>query len=1556
MTIAPQRDQPGRSPQGPAGPSSGLLVPGNINLNKRPIVHNADGSYSTVRSITITDGGKAILIPTVVGKKVVSNEQAIRHYQNTGQHLGIFDSESDADAYAETLHDAQAKEYGARAGMPTGPPQPALQAVGFNGSIHDFNQRLEAVAQAHTAATGTRPSPGLALDVARSPVPAHAFGPLFAATPLTATQARAQTALATANPNDEIIAGIKQAIQDGKLATYMKDNGDQIKSLASDPAFAKKVQPLIAQGIRQGYENGDFDTESVPLGGLAHLITLGASQVANALVHSPGAVYKLGGTIAKGDIGVVTGNDQKVTEANNELAQAVQSSVASTKEDFKDPTARPGFLLLDLLGLAAPATRLAAGGRALAAGEGLTGAELAITKKAGGTVAIGREGAQENALLSQNPFVAAAQRYRLERKQAQLNLTTENGAKVPSGLASILQPAAAKDFLDEHFSFEAKIGREADARRKVEHIVNMTVARELDHATGGAIAQSRALARMPSKVRRGLTRGEQKAIQTLSFGVTPDEQIAFHERMIDAGIGDAKAHKRQIADLTLAKKVLADPNPRGRFKTAVDLTQQVVDEMERTKVDQLGLSPVTRVTRPAKPAGTMEAEAGAQTYPATGEVEPFYTKLEPRGKQKRPSSDAPGFYASKPGPFGLPFPTTPPELTHEFTGKAIQAGDFRIDATNLTSEAYGRTVRAATVLNEHNRLWTSATETPKSKWDIPIRDSKKIPDKLRSILGNMDEGVITDKESALLPADMQDLINELYPPLERAQREPIDGVKWVDGRTIGAANEIPSRPGAFVKATEMINEPIRATILFLRPAYALNALGNAGMLLFHQGLAAVPSMARAIGASSELGDETVRSIDALMGQGRSKSYTTAITPKLSHGLAQAWNTVTDQAFRRSSFLYEAKEVGYSTPEELRELVKTGGKDLVEIKRRANKAMVEFDNLTPFEKNTLRHVIFVYPWVSRSVVWSLKMIMDHPLKSAALANLGQQQLDDPVFAQAPDWFKRTGYFPVGWTSDGKPKVVNPSSVNSFSTLGELTSVLGAGFGGTKYASFQDLLGPLPSFAVHGITGKDEYGNDYPDGDWIGAAKEVLGTLPQISAYGRASATKDATKSVDVSKRSSIVAGFNSALKRSVFTPGWLDGYGGLIAGGLSPRGTDLPALAARYWQDATPAERHAHELTLLNSALTIQGGLLKEPVPAAVSKGVKVGSDVDFAYKQFATANGRTPTAKERAGILIDSLEQKGLLPDGQAEKYKQELSPLIAESDIQQLRSQAFDKYGGGDALKQWDSDVRLVASFKREVFNQKTAELYKQGLAKAPTTRVSQEDLYAYGRKYLTFTRKVLGIRDQIKTGDATTADLRAFEDANDKPVGGLPSFVRTAWSYLPADQQKQAIASNAVTAWSSLSSFEKELLGHPADAKVTAGWAKLDDIVAEQRAALARKGESFPSGYRRVLAQYVQKYYDAPGLVKDFDFARQPLYARFQTFKPIQKSPNADKWHQILGAAQTYSKYLKVDGYDKSQVRQMWRDYVANTVQPWIDDDKGFAAEVKSYGKNVMERLIGG
>jgi len=95
-----------------AGKVPGLLSPGNIDLAKRPVVKNADGSISTVRSMSFNEDGREILVPTVSPDgRIMSEDEAIDLYHKTGQNLGMFDTPDNATAYAQTLHNQQAQMY-----------------------------------------------------------------------------------------------------------------------------------------------------------------------------------------------------------------------------------------------------------------------------------------------------------------------------------------------------------------------------------------------------------------------------------------------------------------------------------------------------------------------------------------------------------------------------------------------------------------------------------------------------------------------------------------------------------------------------------------------------------------------------------------------------------------------------------------------------------------------------------------------------------------------------------------------------------------------------------------------------------------------------------------------------------------------------------------------------------------------------------------------------------------------------------------------------------------------------------------------------------------------------------------------------------------------------------------------------------------------------------------------------------------------------------------------------------------------------------------------------
>lgn len=102
------------SPTSIVGTHAGMVTPGNIDLTNRPDTTNPDGSHSSVRSMSFSDGGPEILVPTIADNgRQMTDDEAIDQYRKTGQHLGQFDTPENATAYADKLHRQQAGELNA---------------------------------------------------------------------------------------------------------------------------------------------------------------------------------------------------------------------------------------------------------------------------------------------------------------------------------------------------------------------------------------------------------------------------------------------------------------------------------------------------------------------------------------------------------------------------------------------------------------------------------------------------------------------------------------------------------------------------------------------------------------------------------------------------------------------------------------------------------------------------------------------------------------------------------------------------------------------------------------------------------------------------------------------------------------------------------------------------------------------------------------------------------------------------------------------------------------------------------------------------------------------------------------------------------------------------------------------------------------------------------------------------------------------------------------------------------------------------------------------------
>lgn len=1575
---------------------------GNIDLEKLPVVWNKDGTYSTVRSITIEEMGKQVLIPTVINGKVVSNEAAIRHYHKTGKHLGVFESPQAAERAAEQIHIEQAAMH------PDEEFLSGLRVSGTEGKLHEF------IAENEDRFNEVMRDPKLRAKA-------------------TNAYLKAQTAQTLSIlPDPELVAQrgeeFARAVPHGALRTW------QIATLAVFQLEAGLTAGPVVLGIQQG-------TAAYQSARQKSLRPL-ASAEKDIAVTVAKQTYNDWKAIVTGDTEYLAANPGNVgLSAFGTLAFGA-GGVARFMAGLRAESFATGFLYpLRESGTKTMRRTSAEGGEMTA--ERLR-FENPLVRVADDLLQDKRE---KRANLGKEPLGAAG--LRRAGWDWGADLISKHFSYQAKMSRELLAQRAVDFMIDTYLANELeKIAgpsiQAAEAFSKVPRKVRK----------GLEAGEMKAL--------HVLTMGGdwKEALLTMRGA-----HEFWRDAAVEAELPEiADAHGGQIGLLKLAQDVLGKWDVRSAaggketlFDKVVPVFFETLDEAERVKIDELGLAPETAEARRAmeyeiyksreelpdrkataqliknlesQVEGTPAAKRFADLQDGLGAVEAdlmvarqahrptrelvarkkdlqdklaemtqgsFGQKLNQleglratlataerriRNAERRPGArrapNVPAYHSSgwqqftesgdnfmrRGGRFGEGPPSLPSELTHSYTGRAIISGSIRVDMPTLAANDLVRAVHAVARMEDYDLKVKMAVKKrptgPEQVFFFPIRTGPEVDKTFRGLLAKTGTPDLTEQELAgFSKTEIEQMNSILYPGVEEALKGEIKDLKWYDIRDFPAYKTPPdARTGwrkGFGKAYTYVGRPK----IYMAPRYMLNTVSNK----FMNALAEEPWMGpktytAAMHGKEIYGERVMHAISKGMGESRSHALAPLEdTGRLEHRMIQLtdiWHLITDRDDRNAAFFHYAWKKGFTSKDDINRLLfdKENRKAVREIFRRGNKSVVELNNLTWNEQHYLRHFIFVYPWRSRQFVWVLRTLAEHPSKLAILNAIGQDSqnelLDEakPWMKNALEHYRRIGYMITGWDENGNPKVSSIGTLNTLSAVSDLMNF-----------DASTSLGPGLEFAVKGLSSQDELGNRYAGNEpeqWFRAALDVVMGLPQVLAYQRGRKKQKDLPPIDWGDRATITHRLNAAADRIALSPGWLGGLGALISGALTPRTADQYKLWSRWYKGLEPEERHDYEMTLIRFVLGRQAKLMKREVPLEVKQAVELIGKVAWEEKLFEQEHGvSTLPALEKDYALVRVLAQEGLLSKQESDrqmKLAQGRGPDPKDHD--RYRSNLIDRLGHGAALREWDIQIRHVASFREEIFNEKIKRLHAQGLAPQKLYAGKQDTLYELGRRVTVYEaelakRKAAANLLSGAQQELAFADIRLWIQEQDKPVAlegrKYPSVVRL--QYIDATEEQRAGQRRGLSArsWGTMSGFDKTILGRKTTEQTAAGWYTVKAWLAEQQARLPA-GESLPDGTEEYYQDVVASR--NPDFKKDLLFSRQIVAERLKVLRPIVDSKYRRNWDDLLDGVSAKVKSLYDKGWKVNDAAEQWARAYAPSNHEWLaTQPKGFQAEVQAY-----------
>ena len=433
-------------------------------------------------------------------------------------------------------------------------------------------------------------------------------------------------------------------------------------------------------------------------------------------------------------------------------------------------------------------------------------------------------------------------------------------------------------------------------------------------------------------------------------------------------------------------------------------------------------------------------EVEAAGMPSLGKVSGFEKYGAPTGsfyyptgeRFKYPVRQGTGAPVSRrPSPQGLG-PVEPSRYLQgtmrRFTGAGLRRGAVEKPARAIASVALSRQ-RLASVNRLQKQLTDLSTKERVNEYQIPIREGRDVPEHIRRQMAVDIENGAGGDQSALARA-MSDIMESLAPAEG-------DKVRYLDARYI--PQFVGGTPSAVAKVASEVNLPFRFTGVYARPAYlATNRPQNIIMRHMAQGRTRNKIRGSVRATRAELGPELSEKIIAAAGEARTESYLPQagkLARKFEKATIERIQRLTDEDERFLSILGRAHERGYRDPKAIRSAcsprTRRRTSQKIGSRSRAGHArdLVDFSSLTPLERE-VANIIYFYPWLSRGSAWAGRFVVQHPVKTAALAQLAKQGKEQQLGAlgPVPDWMK--GYIASRFG------VSNPAPLNTFATPAQI----------------------------------------------------------------------------------------------------------------------------------------------------------------------------------------------------------------------------------------------------------------------------------------------------------------------------------------------------------------------------------------------------------------------------------------------------------------------------------------------------------------------------------------